>query len=279
MASIGQPLGSADAVGVRRLGARATRRDTAHLLRVVQALAVREFKGRYRRSMIGPMWAVIQPLFYMGTFILVGNILRISSGGVPYALFTFSALVPWTFFANAVSRCAPCVYVNAGLVKKIALPREVFPIAQILESYIDLVISSLILTALMFWFHTGVGWSLLWVPLVLLLVSLLAVGVGLEVAAIGTYQFDTVFALPFVMQLWLLGTPVMYALASVPPHWLWLYRLNPMVGIVDAFRRSVVLGVAPDLGLLACSAAVIGVVWLIAWPSFRFMSQYFADVL
>jgi len=266
----------ASPVPIRRLG---TRAEWERAVRLVQALVIREFKGRYRRSLLGPGWAIIQPLAYLATFAVVGHILSISSEGVPYLVFTYSALVPWTFFSNAVSRCGPTIYFKAALIRKIALPREVFPVAEVVGSLVDFLIATLILAALMLWFRTPVGWPLLWCPVLVLLTMLLATGVGFVAAALGTYQLDTVFALPFLMQLWMLATPVMYSLHSVPERWRSWYMLNPMVGIVDGFRGILVQTRAPDPALLGCSMLGILVVWIIAWPLFRFTSQYFADVL
>jgi ABC-type polysaccharide/polyol phosphate export permease len=249
---------------------------TVHL---VEALVVREFKGRYRRSLLGPAWAIIQPLGYLLMFAFVGHVLKISSEGVPYLVFTCSALVPWTFFSNALARCAPTFYFKPAIIRKIALPREAFPIAEVIGSLVDLAVAALIAATMMAWYRTPVGWNLLWFPALLMLTVLLATGVGLVVSALGTYQFDTVFALPFVMQLWMLATPVMYSFKSVPLRWQGWYRLNPMVGIIEGFRAILVLDRGPDLALLACSIGGTVVVWIIAWPLFRYTSQYFADVL
>jgi lipopolysaccharide transport system permease protein len=248
-------------------------------IQLVQALVVREFKGRYRRSLLGPAWAIIQPLGYLLMFAFVGHVLNISSEGVPYLVFTCSALAPWTFFSNALARCAPTFYFKAAIVRKIALPREAFPIAEVIGSLVDFLVAGLILVAMMAWYRTPVGWPLLWFPVLLLLIILLATGIGFVVSALGTYQFDTVFALPFVMQLWMLATPVMYSFQSVPQRWQRWYRLNPMVGIIEGFRAILVLGRVPDPVLLACSIGGTFVVWMIAWPLFRYTSQYFADVL
>ena len=255
------------------------RAEPARVVHLVEALIIRDVKGRYRRSLLGPAWAVIQPLAYMVMFGLVGHILNIASEGVPYLIFTYSALVPWTFFSNAIARCGPTFYFKAAIVRRIALPREAFPIAEVIGSLVDFLVAALILAVLMLWFRTPVGWPLLWCPALLLLTMLLATGVGFIVSALGTYQFDTVFALPFLMQLWMLATPVMYAFRSVPEPWQGWYRLNPMVGIIEGFRAVLVLKRMPDLSLLGCSVAGILVVWIIAWPLFRFTSQYFADVL
>ncbi len=274
-------MGSVRTPTARSLPAGAVNRRS-ELLRAVDlvwALVVREFKGRYRRSLLGPAWAVIQPLAYLVTFALVGRILNIASDGSPYVIFTYSALVPWTFFSTAVSRCGPSIYFKGALIRKIGLPREVFPIAEVVGGLADLLIAALILAILIVWFRLPIRWTVLWVPGLLLLLILLATGVGFAVAALGTYQFDTVFALPFLLQFWMFATPVMYSLHSVPAAWRGWYVLNPMVGIVDGFRAILVQGQPPDLWLLGYSAAGIVIVWSIAWPLFRFASQYFADVL
>lgn len=248
-------------------------------LNLLWALVVRELKARYRRSILGPAWALLQPLFYMVIFTFIRGVLNISSEGVPYVIFTYSALVPWTFFSNAVTRCGPSVSSNAGILKKIAISREVFPLSGVVASLIDLFISSLILVGMMIWFRVPVGVSMLWLPLLVLMTSLLALGVGLGVAAIGTYKHDIIFAMPFLMQFWLLTTPIMYPISQVPVRYQLLYSLNPMVGIIEGFRRVMVRGISPDFWLLTLSMAGILVIWIIAWPIFRYMSQYFADVL
>src|SRR5262249_50702403 len=132
---------------------------------------------------------------------------------------------------------------------------------------------------LMLWFHAPIGWPLLWCPVLLMLVMLLATGVGLVASALGTYQFDTVFAMPFLMQLWMLATPVMYSRHSVPDAWQPWYRWTPMVGIVEGFRAVLVQNRMPDTTLLIYSAVGITAVGIVAWPLFRYTSRYFADVL
>lgn len=243
------------------------------------ALVTRELKGRYRRSLLGPAWAVLQPLFYMVIFTFLRGVLDISSEGVPYVIFTYSALVPWTFFSNSVIRCGPSISSNAGVLKKIAISREVFPLAGVVTSLVDFFIASLILVGMMIWFRVPVGASMVWLPVLVLLTGLLALGVGFGVAAVGTYKHDILFAMPFLMQFWLLATPIMYPIGKVPERWQFLYSLNPMVGIIEGFRTTIVKGMAPDLGLLFISLLGIVVIWTIGWLLFRHMSQYFADVL
>ncbi|OQY48548.1 MAG: ABC transporter [Anaerolineaceae bacterium 4572_78] len=243
------------------------------------ALVAREFKGRYRRSILGPLWAVLQPLFYMVIFTFLRGVLDIPSDGVPYIIFTYSALVPWTFFAGTITRCGPSVSANSSLVKKIALPREIFPAAGVMGALIDFCIAATILIVMMIWYQVHITWSLAWLPFLILLTAILALGIGLGVSALGTYRHDVLFALPFVTQFWILATPIMYPLSEVPSAWQFAYKLNPMVGIIEAFRDVLVKGLSPDMSLLSISITGTVLVWLVAWPIFRFMSQYFADVL
>ncbi|MEO5376760.1 MAG: ABC transporter permease [Magnetococcus sp. DMHC-6] len=246
---------------------------------LVFALVARGFQGQYRRSLLGPAWAFLQPLAYMVVFSFLRGVLNIPSDGIPYAIFTFSALVPWTFFSNAVTRCAPSISANAALLKKISVAREVFPVAAVVTSSLDLLIASMVLAGMMMWFQIPVGWSLLWLIPLIFFTALFALGIGLVVAAVGTFKHDVIFGMPFLMQFWLLATPVMYPVSQVPEKWQFFFSINPMVGLIEGFRTVLVRGTAPDMELLGTSVIGIALVWLVAWPLFRSVSQYFSDVL
>lgn len=258
------------------LDAGAWRRDLA----LLRALVVRDVTGFYRRSVLGPLWAVLQPLAYMGIFVFLR---RVMSGGggdvVSYAIATFSALVPWAFFSNAVVRSAPSIVANAGIIKKIAVTGEVFPAAAVVVSLLDLLIAAAILLVALVVTGRPLGPSLLWLPLLTALAAALALGVGLGAAALATFRRDIVFGLPFAMQFWLLATPILYPLERVPGAWRLVYGLNPMVGITEGFRAALIEGASPDPGMLLASLAGIALVWALAWPLFRSVSRYFADVL
>jgi lipopolysaccharide transport system permease protein len=215
----------------------------------------------------------------MVIFTFLRGVFNISSEGVPYIIFTYSALVPWTFFSNAVTRCGPSISANASIVKKIAVSREVFPLSSVAISLVDFFIASFILIGMMVWFETPIGIAMFWIPLLIVLAALLALGIGLAVSAVGTYKHDIIFAMPFFLQFWLLATPVMYPLGDVPEKFRHVYHLNPMVGIVEGFRATIIRGVSPDTALLLYSLGGIAVVWAVAWPLFRYTSQYVADVL
>lgn len=246
---------------------------------LVLAISVREIKGRYRRSVLGVAWAILPPVFYAGVFSVLQGILHISTGEIPYVLFAYAGLVPWAFFVNAVNRCGTSIETNSGIVKKVAVPREVFPVAAVLTALVDFAVSSLLLAGLLTWFQVSVGSEVMWlIPLLLILASF-ALGVGLIVAALGTFVKDVLFGLPLVMQLWLLSTPIMYPLTQVPSSWGLLYTLNPMVGIIEGFRQVVIGHQPPDFALLVVSVGATVVVWAVGWPLFRTMSQHFADVI
>jgi lipopolysaccharide transport system permease protein len=160
-----------------------------------------------------------------------------------------------------------------------AVSREVFPLAGVISSMIDFLIAAIILAGMMLWFRVPLSISVLWILPLVLLTGFLAFGVGLAVAAVGTFKHDIIFAIPFLLQFWMLATPIMYPLSKIPPDWKFTYSLNPMVGIIEGFRTVLIRGGTPDLQLLLISLIGTVVAWLIAWPLFRYTSQYFADVL
>lgn len=250
-----------------------------HFLNLLWALVYRNLASRYRRSILGPAWALIQPLMYMVVFSLLRGVTDVSSEGLPYPIFTFSALVPWTYFSNAVVTSAPSVLSNTSLVKKIAIPREVFPLSAVVTSLFDLAMSGLVLAGMMLFYGIPVGWALLWLPALVALTTLLAFGVGMFLAAFGTFKRDLVMVAPFLMQFWLFASPIIYPLDDVPEKWRALYMLNPVVGLIEGYRSVLLRAAAPPLEPLAWSLLVTLAILAVTWPLFRWISQYFADVV
>jgi len=248
-------------------------------LALMWAITLRELKGRYRRSAFGLLWAVLPPVFYAALFTVLQGILHISTGDVPYVLFAYAGLVPWAFFVNAVNRCGGSVGANAGIVKKVAVPRVVFPVTAVVTALADFAVSGLLLGILLAWFGVVPGVHLLWLMPILTVTILFALGCGLVIAALGAFLQDVLFGLPLLMQLWMLATPIMYPLNQVPPSWMPLYVLNPMVGIIEGFRQVLIRQAAPDMALLGITMAATGMVWMIGWPLFRTLSQHFADAV
>jgi len=247
---------------------------------LLQALVLREFRGRYRRSLLGPAWAVLQPLLYMGIFVFVRRALDAPSpAGVPYPLFAFAALVPWMLFASAVTRCTTCIYANQSVVKKMAMPREVFPLAAVAVSLLDFLLAFAVLLGMMAWYGVGIGPAMLWLPLLVALLGVFCLAAGFGVAALGTYKNDLALGIPYLLQLWLLATPILYRLEDIPARARSIYLLNPMVGYTEAFRSVLLHDRAPDPATLLVAVGVTALAMLVTWPAFRGMSRYFADVL
>jgi lipopolysaccharide transport system permease protein len=248
-------------------------------LTLTWALVCREITTRYRRSILGPLWAIIQPLVLMLVFTLLRGVINIPSEGVPYVIFSYSALVPWTFFTSSINRCGPSILSNGSLIKKIDMPREVFPLSAIATSFFDFMMSGIVLAGMMIYFKVPLTIMLLWLPILLLTTSILAFGIGMFIASVGCFKRDIIIATPFLAQIWLFATPVIYPSSSVPAKWIWLYKINPMVGIIEGFRNVLVKGQGPNLELLSLSLVITLFVLLFSWPLFRWLSQYFADVL
>lgn len=251
----------------------------AHFVVLTWTLAVRELHTRYERSSLGLAWAVLQPLSMLLVFSIIRGFVGIPSDGVPYTLFCFSALMLWLFFANSVLLCGSCIQSNASVIQKISLPRVVFPLSVVVVCGVDLLIACGILGVLLAVFQTPLSWNALWAPLYVGLTAALALGLGLLMSVYGAFRRDFVFAAQFGLQLLLYMSPVIYPMSRVPVRWQWLYSLNPMAGLVENFRTVVVKGTPPDLWLTVVPLLAAALVWAVAWPTFKTMSDYFADVI
>jgi lipopolysaccharide transport system permease protein len=254
-------------------------KNIAQFFNLLRALVARDIRARYRRSLLGPAWAILQPLILMVLFNMMRGFVNIPSDGEPYVIFSYSALVPWTFFSNAVNFCGPSVATNASILKKMSLPREVFPISAVVTSVFDFLMASIILAGMMAWFHVPFTLKIFWIPVLVVTTSSLAFGVGMIIASLCSFKRDFIFATPFLMQFWLFATPVIYPLSSVPEKWRTLYMLNPMVGIIEGFRNVLIKGVSPSFDSFSISIGMTIIILCITWPIFRRLSQYFADVM
>ena len=200
-------------------------------------LTWRHIKVRYAQSAIGIGWAVVQPLFYMLVFTVVfGRLARIQSDGAPYAVFAFTALVPWTYFANAVSEGAASLIVNANMISKIYFPRLILPMSIVVARLADFAIALVILAALMAWYQIIPGERIAILPLLILLMVFTAAGLGLWLAALAVQYRDVNYATTFGMQLLMYAAPVVYPVSLVPADVQMLYAVNPMVGVIEGFR-------------------------------------------
>ena len=203
-------------------------------------LTWRDIKIRYKQTIMGVVWVILQPLLMMLVFaVFFGIILRVHAEGMPHLLFFFCGLLPWTFFSNAVSGSSMSLVNNSQLITKVYFPRMIVPTATVGAGLVDLLISSVILIGLSVYFQTPLTWGYLMLPVLLSLTVLLALGCGLWAAALSVRYRDIRHVLPFVLQVWFFVTPIIYPVDVVPERWRWLYFLNPMAGITEGIRDSV----------------------------------------
>lgn len=246
---------------------------------LIGALVKRDIQSRYRRTFLGPLWAIIPAVMTMAIFTLLRGVVDIDSEGVPYVVFSFSTIVPWTYFQRAITNIPNSVLGNGALLRKIAVPREIFPLVGIFTSLFDFFMSFIVLVVILILYQIPFTLAWVWLPILLFMLSLLAWVVGIGISAVSVYKRDLIQGLTYLTQLWFFATPVVYSFSAVEGKIRILYALNPTVGIIDGFRQVLVFGQPPDPILLLVSCAGIGVIALFTYPLFRSMSRYFADVL
>jgi lipopolysaccharide transport system permease protein len=242
-------------------------------------LTWRDVKVRYKQTVLGAAWAIIQPLFTMLIFwLFFGRLAGMPSEGIPYPLFALAGLIPWTFFANAITNSGNSLVGSANLITKVYFPRMIIPCAAVGAGLIDLAIAFSLMAGMMLWFGVSLTMNLLLLPLLVLLTTFLAIGVGMWMSALNVKYRDIRYALPFLIQLWMFATPIIYPLSLIPEKWRWVMAINPMAGVIDGFRAAL-FGRAIDWRSLAITALVtVGVVIYSAYH-FRRMEKTFADVV
>jgi lipopolysaccharide transport system permease protein len=242
----------------------------------------RDLKVRYKQTALGVAWAILQPLFTMLIFTLFfGKLAGIESrtGGIPYPVFVYAGLLVWTFFSNAVTASGNSLVGNSNLLSKVYFPRVLIPAAAVGAGLVDLAIGFVLLAGLMVYYGVALTWHLMLLPLFVLLTTVLALGVGLWLSALNVKYRDIRFALPFLIQLWMFVSPIIYPSTFVPERWRWVLALNPLTGIIDGFRAS--LFGSPDLswaGLGVATAITLAVLLYAAYVFWR-MEENFADIV
>ena len=262
----------------------------AALRRLVRArdlfftLSLHRISVRYRRSRLGILWAAIQPLAMMLVFTLMFTVLHATPAAeVPFPIFAYSGLIPWTMFSSGLNNASTALTSHASLLTKVSFPREILPLTYVVAALVDMAIASLVLVGLMLWFGVTLELTVLWAIVAVLLLTGLLVGLGLLLSALQVRFRDVGLAMPVLVQVWLFATPVFYPLSaaktSLPEPVYWAYRLNPMAGVVDTFRRGVVLHQAPDVGAIVVSAAVVAILLPVAYVYFKYVEVTMADVV
>jgi lipopolysaccharide transport system permease protein len=243
-------------------------------------LAWRDIVVRYKQTAIGVAWALLRPALTMLVFVVFRRLVGIESGRVPDPVLVFAAVLPWQFFSTALSESSSSLIGNAGLISKVYFPRLIIPWAAVVTAFVDFLITLSLLAALMLWYQVAPGWQLLILPLFALLAFGLSLGIGLFLAALNVEYRDFRYIVPFIVQFGLFVSPVAFTTANIPEGWRTLYALNPMVGIIDGFRWSILGGHLPlEPQAAVLSVAVTGSSLLLGVWYFRRMERSFADVI
>lgn len=245
---------------------------------LLRALVARDVKVRYKQTIFGVAWALLQPLATMVVLsVFLGNLVRMPSEGVPYPVFVYSGLICWLYFADALKRAGESLMLNSALVSKVYFPRLIAPLAGVCSPLIDFVIAFAMLLVLLIWYGIPLTWATLLAPLIVLPLALTAAAFGVWLAALNAEYRDVAVALPVLIQLWLFLSPVIYPVGLVPEPYRLLYGMNPIVGIINTFRWAVLGRGEAQFGLLAISTAVVLLVLLGGLLYFRKVERRFAD--
>jgi len=241
-------------------------------------LVWRDVKIRYKQTAIGVLWVILQPLLTMGVFTLFfGRLAKLPSQGLPYPIFYFAALVPWTYFSYALQSATNVVVENQRVITKVYFPRLVLPFSAVLSGLVDFAIGFAVLAILTLAYGIRPALAALWLPALLLLAILTALGVGLWMSALNALYRDVRYVMPFVVQFWMFASPVAYPSTLVPERWRWLYGLNPMAGVIDGFRWALTGHGQPPGPVLLASTAMVAVVLVGGLFFFQRMEGTVAD--
>ena len=243
-------------------------------------LAWRDISVRYKQTLLGAAWAIIQPFFSMVVFSLFfGRLAGIPSDGVPYPIFSYAAMLPWTYFSTAMGNSSNSLVGSANLLTKVYFPRLVIPLASVVPALVDFAIAFLVLLGMMLFYRVAPTWNVLWLPAFLLLALVTALGVGLWLSAMNVQYRDVRYAVPFLVQFWMFASPVTYPSSIVPEQWRTLYGLNPMAGVIEGFRWAL-LGTETSPGPIIAASSTAALLLLVSGAFyFRRMEKTFADVV
>jgi lipopolysaccharide transport system permease protein len=255
-------------------------RDIWNYRELLYFLTKRDIKVRYKQTVLGGLWAIIQPVFTMVVFTLFfGRLAKMPSDGIPYPIFVYAGLLPWTYFANALSASGNSMVESANIITKIYFPRLIVPASSALAGLLDFFIALLVLGAMMIYYQFIPGLGFILFPILVGLTFLCAVGVGLWLSALNVQYRDIRYVIPFLIQLWMFVSPVIYPVSMVKEKYQWLLALNPMGGVINAYRASLLGHMPIDWPLLGLSTAIILLFLTSGLYYFRRMERYFADVV
>ena len=240
----------------------------------------RDVKVRYKQTVIGAGWAILQPAMSVAIFTMVfGNLGKIPSDGMPYAVFVYTALLPWTYFSSALSRSGASLVGNANLITKVYFPRLLIPVASVIAPAVDFLFAFVVLLGLIAWFGIVPTWGVLALPLFLVLAMITALAIGLWLAPLNARYRDVGHTIPFLTQFWMFASPVVYPVSMIPEPWRLVYSLNPMVGVIEGFRWALLGKGNPDFAPILVSVAVVLVLLAGGLVFFKRMERTLADVI
>ena len=240
----------------------------------------RDLKVRYKQTAIGVAWVVLQPLMSMGVFTLFfGRLAKLPSDGLPYPVFYFAALAPWTYFSTSLTTATNVIVENQRVITKVYFPRLILPLSSVMSGLVDFAIAFVVLVALVLGYGIRPGVQALWLPVLLLLALATALGIGLWLSALNALYRDVKYVTPFLVQFWMLASPVAYPSSLVPLKWRWLYGLNPMAGVIEGFRWALTGHGQPPGELLLASAVAVLVLLLGGLLFFQRMEGTVADLV
>jgi lipopolysaccharide transport system permease protein len=243
-------------------------------------LVWRDIKVRYKQTVIGAAWAICQPLLTMMIFaVIFGRFAKIPSDNVPYPIFAFTGLLPWTYFSQSITRSGGSLVADANLIRKIYFPRLVIPASAVVAPLVDFVLSFLILLVLMAWYRVIPSWSVATLPLFMGLAVCAALGVSLWLSALNVRYRDVGHAIPFLVQFWMYASPIVYPTSLIPERWRVVYSLNPMVGVVEGFRWGLLGKESPDFASILIGGTVALVLLFSGLVFFKRVERSFADIV
>ena len=247
---------------------------------LLYALTAHRVAVRYKQSVLGPVWAVLQPLALMLVYSAVFTVIaRVPTGGHPFALFAYAGFLPWSAFASSIGSASISLVTHAPLVTRVYFPRELLPISYVAASLIDLSVASSVLVLMLAYYHVSLTIAALWVVPAVLLLAAIALAASLVLCAVHVRFRDVGVAMPLLVQVWMFASPVIYPLTAVPAKWRSFYMINPMVGVVDTFRRAVIEGLGPDPVAFGTAVAVTAVALPLAYVVFKHTEATMADVV
>jgi len=247
---------------------------------LLYTLSVHRIKVRYKQSVLGGLWAILQPVSLMLMFTFIFSfVAKMPSDGAPYAIFVYTALLPWNYFSSSVSNATGSLVNHAQFVTKVYFPREILPATYVIASFFDFAVASIVLAGLMMYYRVPLTIHLLWVVPIVVILTCFALAMSLLLSATQVRFRDIGVAVPLLLQLWLFATPVIYPLSSVPERFRSIYSLNPMVGVIEGFRQVSLRGAEPDHATLITAAVISVVLLCLSYVYFKHYESTMADII